>query len=153
MSTCYLKLTSSALGTEVQDRINDHIVRKYLGEQPVGSAFIVKNSGNNLKYRYIIVVALFRAITCRGDDMAWLDPCYIPMDYAYSAMRGVMLRLFQHNAVSQHNKIKTIYCPDFFKVFLVIDSAHKLDCQRSSYTRTSICRGCRACREVDGLSL
>lgn len=105
-----------ALGSEVKEKITDHIVRKYLGEQPVGSAFIVKNSGNDLKYRYIVIVALFRAITCRGDDMAWLDPGYIPMDYAYSAMRGVMLRIFQHNAVSQHNKIKTIHCPDFFKV-------------------------------------
>lgn len=76
----------------------------------------MKNSGNNLKYRFIVVVALFRAVTCRGDDMAWLDPCYMPIDYAYSAMRGVMLRIFQHNAVSHHNKIKTVHCPDFFKV-------------------------------------
>jgi hypothetical protein len=107
----------SVLGTEVKEKINSHIVRKYLGEQPVGSAFIIKNSGNSLKYRYIIVVALFRAVTCRGDDMAWLDPCYLPMDYAYSAMRGVLLRVFQHNAVSPfNNKIKTIYCPDFWKV-------------------------------------
>ena len=99
----------------MKDKITDYIVRKYLGEQPVGSAFIIKNSGNNLKYRYIVVVALFRALTCRGDDLAWLDPCNIPVDYAYSAMRGVLLRIYQHNAVSK-TKIKVAYCPDFFKV-------------------------------------
>eukprot|EP01127_Copromyxa_protea_P010497 TRINITY_DN2552_c0_g2_i1.p1 TRINITY_DN2552_c0_g2~~TRINITY_DN2552_c0_g2_i1.p1 ORF type:complete len:1280 (+),score=216.70 TRINITY_DN2552_c0_g2_i1:44-3883(+) len=112
----FVRSVLDQLGSEVKEKITNHIVRKYLGEQPVGSAFIIKNSGNNLKYRFIIVVSLFRAVTCRGDEMAWLDPCNIPIDYAYGAMRGLLLRVFQHNATTRNNKIKTIYCPDFFKL-------------------------------------
>jgi hypothetical protein len=107
------------LGKQVQLDMVNYIVRKYAGEQPVGSAFIIKIPPNSTptptRFRFLVVVSLFRAVTCRGDNYAWLDPRYVPLDFAYTAMRGVLLKILQHNAVSK-TPIKIVYFPDFWKV-------------------------------------
>eukprot|EP01125_Pyxidicula_operculata_P008821 TRINITY_DN2925_c0_g5_i2.p1 TRINITY_DN2925_c0_g5~~TRINITY_DN2925_c0_g5_i2.p1 ORF type:complete len:1202 (-),score=224.82 TRINITY_DN2925_c0_g5_i2:74-3679(-) len=105
------------LGVDNAASIRDHITRKYLGEQPVGSAFIINNQKKESKFRHILVVSVFRALTCEGDSMSGLDPRYIPPDAAYSAMRGIILALLRHNARSKNNKISSVYIPDMIRLW------------------------------------
>lgn len=109
---------SRKIGPDLPQEIANHITNKYLGEQQVGSAFILKNSSKSTNFKHIAVVALFRALTCRGDELAWLDPRHVPTDFTYTAMRGVILRILQHNSVSKTNQIKRIFFPDFWRVII-----------------------------------
>ena len=34
-------------GTQLQTRVQNHILREYLGEQPVGTAFVIETGDNN----------------------------------------------------------------------------------------------------------
>jgi hypothetical protein len=104
------------LGNDFLETVQDYIVRKYLGEQPVGSAFVLKSPCNIFKY--IVVVALLRVATCKGDELSWLDPIYVPPDFAYTSFRGALLAVLRHNAnvKNQSYSIASILCPDLFAI-------------------------------------
>jgi hypothetical protein len=53
----------------LQARVQAYIVRKFLGELPAGSAFVLRQKG---PIRHVIVVALTRVLTPAGDSMALL---------------------------------------------------------------------------------
>eukprot|EP01130_Rhizamoeba_saxonica_P011824 TRINITY_DN4929_c0_g2_i1.p1 TRINITY_DN4929_c0_g2~~TRINITY_DN4929_c0_g2_i1.p1 ORF type:complete len:1295 (-),score=275.79 TRINITY_DN4929_c0_g2_i1:35-3886(-) len=102
----------SVLGTDFLRRLRNSIKRKFFGEQPLGTAVIIRVALPNI--RYAAVVPLFRASVAKGNELDWLDPGKIPLDYAYIAMRAALLRILHHNASGPKHVINNIYCPDFY---------------------------------------
>ena len=84
-------------GIGVLDRVQEKIVRDYLGEQPVGTSFIVETGHP------------------RHPFVAHTPTMRVPMpitrtDNVYSAMWAMLLEVNRHNR-SAEGKIKTIACP------------------------------------------
>jgi len=102
------------LGADFLATVQDYIVRKYLGEQPVGSAFVLKSPCP--LFKYIIVVAAVRIVSWRGDENAWLDPGYVPIDFAYTSLRAALLSILRLNASTKTQAINSIFCPDLFAI-------------------------------------
>ena len=84
-------------GVELMDRVQQKILTEYLGEQPVGTSFIVETG--NPKHPFLAHTPTMR----------------VPMritrtDNVYNAMWAMLLAVHHHNKGSER-KIKTIACP------------------------------------------
>ena len=49
------------LGSDFEREIREHIVKKYLGEQPLGIGFVLKSPVP--LFKYVVVVSLFRMLS------------------------------------------------------------------------------------------
>jgi O-acetyl-ADP-ribose deacetylase (regulator of RNase III) len=84
-------------GVELMDRIQAKIIADFLGEQPVGSSFIIETG--NKKHPFLAHTPTMR----------------VPMpiattDYVYSAMWAMLVAVHQHNK-THPVKIKSVACP------------------------------------------
>jgi O-acetyl-ADP-ribose deacetylase (regulator of RNase III) len=84
-------------GIELMDRIQERIVVDYLGEQPVGTSFIIETG--NKKHPFVAHTPTMR----------------VPMpirttDYVYSAMWAMLVAVNQHNR-THPMKIASVACP------------------------------------------
>jgi O-acetyl-ADP-ribose deacetylase (regulator of RNase III) len=85
-------------GYELMDRVQDHVLTHYLGEQPVGTSFIIETG--HAKHPFLAHTPTMR----------------VPMritrtDNVYRAMWAMLLAVRQHNLTSKHAMIKTVACP------------------------------------------
>lgn len=71
-------------GSQLQARVQNHILREYLGEQPVGSAFVIE-TGHNYHPRLVHAPAMRVPLTIDGTDAV------------YNATWAALLAIFQHN--------------------------------------------------------
>ena len=84
-------------GRQLEKRVQNHILEKYLGEQPVGTSFIVETGHE--KHPYLAHTPTMRT------------PMTIEhTDYPYLAMWALLLAVREHNQRST-KKITTIGCP------------------------------------------
>ena len=84
-------------GGQLVERVREHILREYLGEQPVGTSFIVETGHPTHPF------------------LAHTPTMRVPMpisdtDYPYTAMRAMLLAVRRHNASSTRT-IRTVACP------------------------------------------
>lgn len=114
------------LDAKLRERINRFILEQFYGEQNPGTCFIVKNKSKDAKYRHVAFVSL-----CR------IAEGHTPADYAYLAMRAVLLEVLRFNASSspdteaskaskkRHSTavIETVMVPSF--AFGVFSSTHE----------------------------
>lgn len=71
-------------GTQLQSRVQNHILREYLGEQPVGSAFVIETGHNH--HPWLVHAPTMRVpLTIDGTDAV------------YNATWAALLAIFQHN--------------------------------------------------------
>ncbi|EBI9055936.1 phage tail protein [Salmonella enterica] len=86
-------------GPQLQERVQQHILSEYLGEQPVGSAFVIETG--NSKHPWLIHAPTMRV------------PLIIDgTDAVYNATRAALLAIFQHNkSVAEYKKIKSVVFP------------------------------------------
>ncbi|MGO9484939.1 MAG: macro domain-containing protein [Rhodomicrobium sp.] len=85
-------------GFELMDRVQERVLADYLGEQPVGTCFIVETG--HAKHPFLAHTPTMR----------------IPMpitrtDNVYRAMWAMLLAVRQHNLNSNGKPIKTVACP------------------------------------------
>jgi O-acetyl-ADP-ribose deacetylase (regulator of RNase III) len=84
-------------GIELMDRVQQHILVEYLGEQPVGTSFIIETG--HPKHPFLAHTPTMRV------------PLPITRtDNIYSAMWAMLLAVHRHNRQAQQ-KIKTVACP------------------------------------------
>ncbi|KPV49776.1 phage tail protein [Kouleothrix aurantiaca] len=84
-------------GSNLERRVQEHILAEYLGEQPVGTSFVIAT--NHLKHPYLAHTPTMR----------------VPMEIArtdnvYRAMWAMLLAIRQHNRQAEQ-PITTIACP------------------------------------------
>jgi O-acetyl-ADP-ribose deacetylase (regulator of RNase III) len=84
-------------GQQLMDRVQAHIVAHYLGEQPIGSSFIIPT--NHAKHPF-----LAHTPTMRVPDII------AHTDNVYHGMRATLLAVHHHNKTSDQ-KIRSIACP------------------------------------------
>ncbi|PQI95445.1 phage tail protein [Escherichia fergusonii] len=86
-------------GTQLQTRVQNHIIREYLGEQPVGSAFVIETGDNH--HPWLVHAPTMRVpLTIDGTDAV------------YNATWAALLAIFQHNKnATTDRKIKTVVFP------------------------------------------
>lgn len=86
-------------GTQLQERVQQHILREYLGEQPVGTAFVT-GTGNS-KHPWLVHAPTMRV------------PLIIDgTDAVYNATRAALLAIFQHNkSAREDRKITSVVFP------------------------------------------
>lgn len=86
-------------GKQLMSRVQQHIVNEYLGEQPVGSAFII-GSGDH-KHPWLVHAPTMRVpLIISGTDAVYL------------ATRAALLAVYHHNKTqSEHNKIGRVVFP------------------------------------------
>nr|DAH05764.1 MAG TPA: hypothetical protein [Caudoviricetes sp.] len=86
-------------GTQLQTRVQNHIIREYLGEQPVGSAFVIETGHNH--HPWLVHAPTMRVpLTIDGTDAV------------YNATWAALLAIFQHNKnATTDRKIKTVVLP------------------------------------------
>ncbi|EAB1451255.1 macro domain-containing protein [Escherichia albertii] len=86
-------------GTQLQTRVQNHILREYLGEQPVGTAFVIETGDNH--HPWLIHAPTMRVpLTIDGTDAV------------YNATWAALLAIFQHNKnATTDRKIKTAVFP------------------------------------------
>lgn len=86
-------------GTQLQTRVQNHIIREYLGEQPVGSAFVIETGDNH--HPWLVHAPTMRVpLTIDGTDAV------------YNATWAALLAIFQHNKnATTDRKIKTVVLP------------------------------------------
>ncbi|EDJ8499288.1 phage tail protein [Salmonella enterica] len=86
-------------GTQLQRRVQKYIIQEYLGEQPVGTAFITETGDGEHPW-------LVHAPTMRV-------PLIIDgTDAVYNATRAALLAIFQHNkSTGEDRKIKSVVFP------------------------------------------
>ncbi|EBV6742186.1 macro domain-containing protein [Salmonella enterica] len=86
-------------GTQLQRRVQKYIIQEYLGEQPVGSAFVIETG--NSKHPWLIHAPTMRVpLIINGTDAV------------YNATRAALLAIFQHNkSVAEYKKIKSVVFP------------------------------------------
>ncbi len=86
-------------GTQLQTRVQNHIIREYLGEQPVGSAFVIETGDNH--HPWLVHAPTMRVpLTIDGTDAV------------YNATWAALLAIFQHNKNAMTDrKIKTVVFP------------------------------------------
>ncbi|EOM9751242.1 macro domain-containing protein [Salmonella enterica] len=71
-------------GTQLQRRVQKYIIQEYLGEQPVGTAFVIETG--NSQHPWLVHAPTMRV------------PLIIDgTDAVYNATRAVLLAIFQHN--------------------------------------------------------
>ncbi|EDP9333946.1 phage tail protein [Salmonella enterica subsp. enterica serovar Mbandaka] len=87
------------LGPQLQERVQQHIIREYLGEQPVGSAFVIETG--NSQHPWLVHAPTMRV------------PLIIDgTDAVYNATRAALLAIFQHNkSAGEGRKIKSVVFP------------------------------------------
>lgn len=86
-------------GTQLQRRVQKYIIQEYLGEQPVGTAFVIETG--NSKHPWLIHAPTMRV------------PLIIDgTDAVYNATRAALLAIFQHNkSAGEDRKIKSVVFP------------------------------------------
>ncbi|EAY2166305.1 phage tail protein [Salmonella enterica] len=86
-------------GTQLQRRVQKYIIQEYLGEQPVGGAFVIETG--NSKHPWLVHAPTMRV------------PLIIDgTDAVYNATRAALLAIFQHNkSVAEYKKIKSVVFP------------------------------------------
>ena len=86
-------------GRQLMTRVQQRIVDEYLGEQPVGSAFVI-GSGND-KHPWLVHAPTMRVpLIIDGTDAVYL------------ATRAALLAIYHHNKTSpEHNKIWRVIFP------------------------------------------
>jgi hypothetical protein len=75
------------IDAKTRERINRFILEQCIGELNPGATFLVKNKSKDSKYRYVAYVSL-----CR------IAEGFTAPDYAYTAMRSVLLEVLRFNA-------------------------------------------------------
>lgn len=85
-------------GEEVKEQVQQHILKHFLGEQPVGTSFIIKTG--HPKHPYLAHTPTMR----------------IPMpisrtDHVYAAMWATFIAVHQHNQSTSEPKISSLACP------------------------------------------
>lgn len=87
-------------GQEMMDRVQEMIIRKYAGEQPVGTSEIIIGGIKNGKYQFV------------SHTPTMIIPELINnTDNVYMAMKAMLLAVEKHNAKpNQEHKIKTLVC-------------------------------------------
>ncbi len=84
-------------GKQLEDRVQKHIIENYLGEQPVGTSFIIET--NHPRHPYLAHTPTMRT------------PITIALtDYAYIAMWALLVEVNRFNQTAK-NPIKSIACP------------------------------------------
>jgi hypothetical protein len=109
----------SYLGDEFFARVRQGIQKRYMGEQTPGTAFLVKTKATKAAklYQGVCITALFRILTPATDHLAWLDPVYVPVDWAYTAFRSSLVTIVKYRTEGDAPAGPcTIVCPDFFSV-------------------------------------
>ena len=91
----------SRLPERTREKIMKTIQEDYFGEQQPGTAFIVKNSGKNEKYKHIAFLCLARVADAS-----------VPIEFAYTAMRGLILAVLEFNK-HEASPIEMIAVPSF----------------------------------------
>jgi hypothetical protein len=94
----------SLLGVKVRNQIENFILENLFGEQPPSTAFIIKPEDCHLNYKHIAFLCLGR------------DPGNLSRDYAYTAMRGALLAIIEHNKKVS----KKIVADDFIEFVAVL---------------------------------
>ena len=84
-------------GLSLESRVKKHILEDYLGEQPVGTSFIIKT--NHLKHPFLAHTPTMRVPMSIKDT-----------DVPYVAMWAMLLAVRQHNKFSQQ-QIGSVVCP------------------------------------------
>ncbi|HDC2638938.1 TPA: macro domain-containing protein [Salmonella enterica] len=86
-------------GPQLQERVQQHILREYLGEQPVGTAFVIETG--NSQHPWLVHAPTMRV------------PLIIDgTDAVYNATRAALLAIFQHNkSAGEGRKIKSVVFP------------------------------------------
>lgn len=84
-------------GIDLMDRVQEHIIREFRGEQPVGTSFIIETGHPQHPF------------------LAHTPTMRVPMaisqtDNVYCAMYGMLLAVWHHNR-KQEQQIKKIVCP------------------------------------------
>lgn len=84
-------------GIELMDKVQAHIIEEYLGEQPVGTSFIIETGHPHHPF------------------LAHTPTMRVPMaiattDKVYSAMWAMLLAVHRHN-LADANKITSVACP------------------------------------------
>lgn len=84
-------------GIELMDQVQEYIVKNYLGEQPVGTSFIIETGDK--KHPYLAHTPTMRIpmnISCT--------------DNVYCAMWAMLLAVYKHNSENK-DKINSVACP------------------------------------------
>lgn len=86
-------------GTQLMTRVQQRIVNEYLGEQPVGSAFVIE-SGDS-KHPWLVHAPTMRVpLIISGTDAVYL------------ATRAALLAVYHHNKTHpEHSKIRRVVFP------------------------------------------
>lgn len=84
-------------GQQLMDRVQSHIIEHYLGEQPVGSSFIIPTQHE--KHPFLAHTPTMRV----PEPIAYTDN-------VYHGMRATLLAVHHHNLTSDQ-KINRIACP------------------------------------------
>lgn len=85
-------------GEQLQERVQQHIIEHYEGEQPVGTSFIIKT--NHPKHPFLAHTPTMRIpISIRRTD------------YCYLSMRAMLIAVKKHNQIaSESEQIKSVAC-------------------------------------------
>ena len=84
-------------GGSLEQRVQKHILKKYLGEQPIGTSFIIETGHE--KHPFLAHTPTMRI------------PMTIALtDNVYVAMWAMLLAVYRHN-LSEDRKIRSIACP------------------------------------------
>lgn len=84
-------------GRSLEEKVQQHILENYLGEQPVGTSFIIETG--HPKHHFLAHTPTMRVpMTVKGTDVP------------YVAMWAMLLAVRQHNKNS-HDSIDTVVCP------------------------------------------
>jgi len=86
-------------GEELMERVQYRVMDEYLGEQPVGTAFIVPTNHTDIPF------------VCHAPTMR-VPGCIDGSDKVYSAAWAALLAVYRHNIV-QERKIETVALPAF----------------------------------------
>ncbi|EDW6356708.1 phage tail protein [Salmonella enterica subsp. enterica] len=86
-------------GTQLQRRVQKYIIQEYLGEQPVGTAFVIETG--NSQHPWLVHAPTMRV------------PLIIDgTDAVYNATRAALLAIFQHNkSAGEDRKITSVVFP------------------------------------------
>ncbi|EOM8192703.1 macro domain-containing protein [Salmonella enterica] len=86
-------------GTQLQRRVQKYIIQEYLGEQPVGTAFVIETG--NSQHPWLVHAPTMRV------------PLIIDgTDAVYNATRAALLAIFQHNkSAGEDRKIESVVFP------------------------------------------
>ncbi|AXE03428.1 macro domain-containing protein [Salmonella enterica] len=86
-------------GTQLQRRVQKYIIQEYLGEQPVGTAFVIETG--NSKHPWLVHAPTMRV------------PLIIDgTDAVYNATRAALLAMLQHNkSAGEDRKITSVVFP------------------------------------------